>query len=130
MFGPDASENKFRSKIKLEDVSANTLELVLKHIYTGQMEEEWTANPVTAAELIYASEKYKLPALKEFCNKSLVKNATKKNCYKLLEVAQLHNLEQAAEDLLSYVSEGISSNANSRKPSEESVELHDTNPST
>lgn len=120
LLGADMND-KTRGVMKVEDISANTMELILKHIYTGQLEEEWTTNPVTATELIYASEKYGLPALKEFCNKHLVKAATKNNCYKLMEVAQLHNLEKAADDLMSYVSEGISSNSNSRKPSEESV---------
>lgn len=107
--------------VRVEDVSASTMELILKHIYTGQLEEEWTSNPVTVTELINASEKYGLPALKEFCNHHLVKAANKNNCYKLMKVAQIHNLEQAAEDLLSYASEGIGSNTTSRKGSEESV---------
>ncbi|ODM91896.1 TD and POZ domain-containing protein 4 [Orchesella cincta] len=116
---------KARGVVKVEDISANTMELVLKFIYTGQLEEEWTTNPVTVTELIYASEKYWLPALKEFCNKHLVRAATKTNCYKLMEVAQLHNLEQATDDLMAFASEGISSSSSSRKPSEESVELSD-----
>lgn len=123
MLGAEKND-RFGGLIKADDISANTMELILKHIYTGQLEEEWTNNPVTATELIYSSEKYGLPALKEFCNKHLVRAANKNNCYRLMEVAQLHNLEKAAEDLMTYVSEGISSNSNSRKPSEESVQLH------
>lgn len=108
--------------IRVDDISANTMELILRHMYTGQLEEEWTTNPVTATELIYASGKYGLIALKEYCNKHLVRAANKNNCYKLMEVAQLHNLDKAAEDLMSYVSEGITSTSNSRKPSQESVQ--------
>ncbi|CAL8122450.1 unnamed protein product [Orchesella dallaii] len=122
MLSADMNEKR-RGLVKVEDISAHTMELVLKFIYTGQLEEEWTTNPVTATELIYASEKYWLPALKEFCNKHLVRAATKTNCYKLMEVAQLHNLEQATDDLMAFASEGISSSGSSRKPSEESVAI-------
>jgi len=91
----------------VNDISSETLTYVLRHLYTGHVEQEWLSCPEIASELVYASEKYWLSCLRSYCDKHLIRAATRTNCLKLIELANLHNLETAAMELLAFQQDKI-----------------------
>jgi len=94
---------KTTGHVKLEDTSSEALEFLLRHIYTGQAEKEWLESPKIATELVYSAEKYWLTSLTAFCDKNLIQAANRRNCLSLLELASLHDLNYACDELTKFV---------------------------
>lgn len=104
MFGTSMKESR-TNRVKIPDISLNTMDCLLRHLYTGQTETEWLSDPKVATELVNAAEKYWLGSLLNFCDKNLVQAANTRNCLQLLELASIHDLEKATDDLTQYVIE-------------------------
>lgn len=102
MFETSMTES-YLGKAYIDDISSETLSCILRHVYTGQVEQDWLSRPQLAKELVYAAEKYWLGYLRSFCDKHLVRAATRKNCLQLLELASLYDLERATDDLTRFV---------------------------
>jgi hypothetical protein len=89
--------------VVLKDVSSEGLEFLLRHMYTGQAQKEWLVCPKIASELVEYSERYWLSSLRVFCDKNLILAANRMNCLQLLELASLHELHNACDQLRKYV---------------------------
>jgi len=90
MFEHDTIETRSK-KVKIEDMSPNTVQNILEYLYTGQVKLPQDIDDQLS--LLEAADRYQLDALKTKCFKNLFNNISFDNAGKLCVAAYLHNAE-------------------------------------
>ena len=85
--------------VYFQDVSADTVEKMLQHIYTGEV-----SNLEQSAEsLLEVADRYKLESLKSLCEVPLRLKLDVKNTARLLVLADKHHADQLKADCMSFI---------------------------
>jgi len=90
MFQHDTIETRSKT-IKIEDMTASTVEQILKYLYTGHVNLPEDIND--QVELLEAADRYQLDALKSKCFNRLCRQISSENAGKLCVLAYFHNAE-------------------------------------
>ena len=85
--------------VKVEDISLETFQELLRYIYTEQIPKL----DELAGELLAAAEKYQLDDLKERCERRLVFMTTVDNAVDMLQLADLYNADVLMQETLSFI---------------------------
>lgn len=100
MFLTEMVESK-TGRVCLDDMSAKTLEVLLKYISTGSLHQNWKSDDVIL-ELTYAAHKYELVVLTDFLDNVLGSICSKTNALKLSLLANKLGMKKAEMDCLQY----------------------------
>lgn len=99
MFTIDMQEKKSKT-VTFEDIHSSTLKELLKFIYTGKAK---IADDNKAKDLLYASEKFGIEALKSFCVDSF--KIKKENVLEIFATACTFNAKELEEKCLDFILE-------------------------
>lgn len=94
LFTTDQQE-KPRCSATFNDIDSSAMQEVLNFIYNEEAEIEDIRK---ASSLIYAAEKFNLPALKLFCIEELEEKVCKENALEILAIAEMFN-DKGLEDV-------------------------------
>ena len=97
MFRHSMQEN-LHSEVEIEDLEADTVQLMLKNIYSGHLEPNSSTK-----ELLSAADKYQLTQLKTACELSLSRSIHVSNCIELLILADVHTADTLKTAALSFI---------------------------
>lgn len=100
MFETDMAE-KSSGVVETPEIGSDAMNIILHYIYTGKLHENWKSADMT--ELLNGADQYGLDGLIQYCNHLLITLANDQNAKYLLEVAKLHELNHAEEDLSKYI---------------------------
>ncbi|KAI6170361.1 Protein roadkill [Aphelenchoides bicaudatus] len=85
MFSENYNENT-NGKVKIDDITAQTMEAFLKWMHTGEI-----LNENIVEELFVVADKYMVADLKSICSKIMVATLTETNAMQRLIIASKHN---------------------------------------
>lgn len=88
MFKNDMKE-KQEASVKIEDISYEVLEEMLRFVYCGKVEK---LDHETVSGVIDAAEKYQIEPLKNACEEFLLRNLTSENAILTLKLCKTYNL--------------------------------------
>lgn len=94
--------------VNMDDLSAQTIQVLLHFIYTGMLHELWCHEDVIT-EFVYAAEKYELTELLEFYDRVLGSLCTIKTAGRLLIVTGRLNLKNAEQQIFSFIQKHMTS---------------------
>lgn len=87
------TKEKCTNTIIVEDIDVSTFQMMLKFIYSNNLERgDWSAN--NAYNLLPVADKYMLHELKEKCEQLLINHVSRDNCGKLLGYADINSAEK------------------------------------
>lgn len=98
MFEHDMQESK-RNKVEISDMDPDSLEEMLKFIYTGKV----TNLEKLADNLLAAADKYDLPNLKQMCEEQLCDDLSITNAVEYLILADLHSSAKLKKRAIDYI---------------------------
>ena len=84
-------------RIQMDDVEPKVLQVILRYIYTGKVEETDSA---VLLSVIYGAEKYDLESLKQYCLSELMQCFTNENVGPLAVAADLCGAEESLRQAL------------------------------
>ena len=98
MFQHDMRERE-EKKVDISDLSADTVQEMLQHIYTGEV----STLEQSAESLLEAADKYDMPSLKSACEGTLCSELEVENVARLLILADKHCAEQLKAECLHFI---------------------------
>lgn len=98
MFQHKMRESK-EKKVDISDLSADTVQQMLQHIYTGEV----STLEQSAESLLEAADKYDLASLKSACEETLRSKLEVKNAARLLMLADKHHADQLKADCMRFI---------------------------
>ena len=101
MFSHDMQESR-HSEVEIEDLEADTVELMLKNIYSGHLDPGSGTK-----DLLSAADKYQLSQLKTACELSLSRIIDVSNCVELLILADVHTADTLKNAGLNFIVENL-----------------------
>jgi hypothetical protein len=99
-------------QVTLEDLSPKSLNVLIKFLYTGEIDKEWAFVP---EEIVNAAEKYNLPISKTYCDNNLPSSCLPVNAFNLLLMAKIHGLTNAAKNITEFIKANVEGIMNSLK---------------
>lgn len=102
MFETDMQEKR-SGVVETPEIGSHAMEVILHYIYTGKLHPNWSKNVEEVSELLRAAEQYECDGLVQYCNHLLITLCTEQNAKHLLEIAKLHELNHAEEDICKYL---------------------------
>jgi len=93
-----------KNVVDIVDLSAGTVERMLKYVYSGQL-----VNSEEDNELLAAADKYDLSDLKACCERSLAASLSNHNCVDLLILADRHTAVNLRKSAMAFVLGNLSS---------------------
>jgi len=88
----------------IEDLSPACVNLMLKYIYTGKLEDDWKNVP---EDIVRAADKYNLPLLLDFLNQNLHSACSFANAMKLRKLANLYEFGVAVNNINYFIASNI-----------------------
>jgi len=105
MFSHADTEESKTNRVEITDVEPDTLEQLLKFIYTDKVEE---SNLTTlACGLLTAADKYNVPRLKAVCERVICENLDVSNAAQALVLAHLHEAKSLKKVAIEFVIQNI-----------------------
>ncbi|XP_058803698.1 speckle-type POZ protein-like [Phymastichus coffea] len=98
MFQHKMLENE-ENIVKIDDISYNTLNVLLHFIYTG----ECKLSEDIVIDLFKAADKYELMKLKNICEEELCRSISVNNVIALLQLADLHSAENLKKEAIELI---------------------------
>ncbi|OXA61827.1 speckle-type POZ protein [Folsomia candida] len=95
MFDAEMKE-KTDGIVKLVDLGGDGLKILLKFLYTGELEETWDK---FYEEIVNAANKYQIKSLMDMCDRMLPTLVSWQNCVELLNLSELHGMTGAKEKI-------------------------------
>jgi len=95
---------KQNSRVDVKEIDAETMELLLSYIYTGQVTE---FKNVSVVELFKAADRYRLDHLKHMCEEELVKRVEASNAADILSLAHKYNAGPLKSFALAMISRNV-----------------------
>ncbi|XP_021959855.2 speckle-type POZ protein-like [Folsomia candida] len=92
-------EEKNQGVVKLKEFSGEGFKIVLKFLYTGQLDESWGEH---CGAVLGAADKFLIAPLHDLCDLVLPTLVTEENYAELHKVAELHRLHRAAEKIKAF----------------------------
>lgn len=90
--------------LEIADSCLTCIQILLKYMYTGKLEEEWKTVP---EDMVHAAHKYDIPKLLDFLDRNLHCVATIGNVVKLRRVAKIYELEVARKKMTEFITANI-----------------------
>lgn len=90
---------KTEQRIKIEDLSVDTVKGMLKWMYTDQL----PSTELESKSLLRAADKYNLDPLKKACERSLCRVLTVSNATELFELADLHHADSLKKECVQFI---------------------------
>lgn len=90
MFNHDTKENK-TGEVSIIDVDKSTMETILIHMYTGDIDNPTTENVL---HLYAAAEKYDIKDIKEICSEFIIRNLSVEWVCDVIKFAELYQEEE------------------------------------
>lgn len=100
MFETDMQE-KSSGVVETPEIGSRAMNIILHYIYTGKLHPDW--KDADMRELLNGADQYGLDGLIQYCNHLLITLCNDQNAKYLLEVAKLHELNHAEEDICKYI---------------------------
>lgn len=101
MFNYDTKENK-TGEVSITDVDKSTMEAILIHMYTGDIDNPTTENVLP---LYAAAEKYDIKDIKEICSEFIIRNLSVDWVCDVIEFAELYQEEEIGRRAREYFKE-------------------------
>lgn len=95
---------KQNSRVDVKEIDAETMELLLSYIYTGQVSD---FKNVSVVELFKAADRYRLDHLKYMCEEELVKRVEASNAADILSLAHKYNAGPLKSFALAMISRNV-----------------------
>jgi len=95
---------KQNSRVDVKEIDAETMELLLSYIYTGQVTD---FKNVSVVELFKAADRYRLDHLKHMCEEELVKRVEASNAADILSLAHKYNAQPLKSFALAMISRNV-----------------------
>ncbi|XP_012273450.1 speckle-type POZ protein [Orussus abietinus] len=92
-----------RNTVKITDVEGTLVELMLKFLYLGPIDEVKNK----AYELVYLADKYDIKTMKEMCQNVLHTKITPENSVNTLILADKHNLQLLRSSTIRYIVKNV-----------------------
>ncbi|XP_021943376.2 BTB/POZ domain-containing protein At1g21780 [Folsomia candida] len=99
MFAAEMKE-KTDGVVKLVDMGGEGLKILLKFLYTGELENTWGK---FYQEIVNAANKYQITQLISMCDKILPTVVSLENCVELLKFTELHGMTDATEKVKNFM---------------------------
>ena len=90
------------NRVEIVDVKANTLQAMVKFIYTGEM-----TNCELVADLTVVADKYNIQPLKAACVRELSRSLDARNAVNTLVLAELHCIKGLREECVAFVANNM-----------------------
>ena len=90
------------NRVEIADVKANTLQAMIKFIYTGEM-----TNCELVADLTAVADKYNIQPLKAVCERELSRSLDVRNAVSTLLLAELYCIEGLREECVAFVANNM-----------------------
>jgi speckle-type POZ protein len=100
MFSHENTKEVQTSQVEIDDTDADTLEQLLKYIYSGKLDCDMTN---LASSLMRAADKYNIPRLKTLCEDAICSSIEVSNAADALVLAHMYeakNLKATAVDFV------------------------------
>jgi len=97
-------QNDFRGILKVPDLYAKPLMVILKWIYTGKLVMEGFEQGVLK-EVIFNSAKYGLPQLLRLCEDEMIKICNAENMLDLIKIAKFYGMPLATKSISAFIRE-------------------------
>lgn len=89
-------------RIIINDVDSDTVERMVKFLYTGELvqddEEQAQQTADLLTEWLHCADKYEMNEMKEECLMQMEARLSGENCIKFLKAAKIHRAEKAVID--------------------------------
>jgi len=95
---------KQNSRVDVKEIDAETMELLLSYIYTGQVTD---FKNVSVVELFKAADRYRLDHLKHMCEEELVKRVEASNAADILSLAHKYSAQPLKSFALAMISRNV-----------------------
>ncbi|KAI1698768.1 BTB/POZ domain-containing protein [Ditylenchus destructor] len=101
MFAHSSTIEAQSGRIVISDCKPETVRAMLEYMYTGSLDD--TALKTCAVELLVASDKYEVIALKEVCEAFLGSSVNNENILKLVSIADLYSASHLKKTCVSHI---------------------------
>jgi len=95
---------KQNSRVDVKEIDAETMELLLHYVYTGQVQD---FNKVSVVDLFKAADRYRLEDLKHVCEEELIERVEASNAADILSLAHKYNAQPLKSFSLAMISRNV-----------------------
>jgi len=95
---------KQNSRVDVKEIDAETMDLLLYYIYTGQVQD---FNKVSVVDLFKAADRYRLEDLKHICEEELIERVEASNAADILSLAHKYNAQPLKTFALKMISRNV-----------------------
>lgn len=95
---------KQNSRVDVKEIDAETMDLLLYYIYTGQVQD---FNKVSVVDLFKAADRYRLEDLKHICEEELIERVEASNAADILSLAHKYNAQPLKSFALKMISRNV-----------------------